>query len=150
MKHAPCILLFATLSVLAAPAAAAEDLGRLFLTPEQREALDARRRARLPDKPAAAATASPTTRVDGYVQRSGGRSTVWVNGQSVTEDAPDASARIARGAPGVSLRLGEDGRDVRTQVGQSVDTITGDVKDPLGDGQVRVKRPAPPRDAQRK
>jgi len=140
-------IVFSALSALAGTTVAAEELGRLFLTPEQREALDARRRARLPDKPVAAAAASPTTRVDGYVQRSGGRSTVWVNGQSVTEDAPDASARIARGAPGVSLRLGEDGRDVRTQVGQSIDTLTGDVKDPLGDGQVRVKRPAPPRDA---
>lgn len=142
--------LFAALSVLVGAPAAAEELGRLFLTPEQREALDARRRARLPDKPAAAATASPTTRVDGYVQRSGGRSTVWVNGQSVAEDAPDASARIARGAPGVSLRLGEDGRDVRTQVGQSIDSLTGDVKDPLGDGQVRVKRPVPSRDSRPK
>lgn len=149
MKHALGILL-AALSTLASSGASAEELGRLFLTPEQREALDARRRARLPDKPAAAATASPTTRVDGYVQRSGGRSTVWVNGQSVSEDAPDASARIARGAPGVSLRLGEDGRDIRTQVGQSVDTVTGDVKDPLGDGQVRARRLAPPRDARPK
>lgn len=146
MKRALGILC-AALSALASSSVSAEELGRLFLTPEQREALDARRRARLPDKPAAAATASPTTRVDGYVQRSGGRSTVWVNGQSIAEDATDASARIARGAPGVSLRLGEDGRDVRTQVGQSIDTLTGDVKDPLGDGQVRVKRPAPPRDS---
>ena len=143
-------ILCAALSALASASVSAEELGRLVLTPEQREALDARRRARLPDKPAAAASASPTTRVDGYVQRSGGRSTVWVNGQSIAEDATDASARIARGAPGVSLRLGEDGRDVRTQVGQSIDTLTGDVKDPLGDGQVRVKRPAPPRDARPK
>ena len=147
MKRAAGLLLAA---LAAAPAAAADaELGRLFLTPEQREALDARRRARLPDKPAPAAAASPVTRVDGYVQRSGGRSTVWVNGQSITEGA-DAPARIARGAPGVSVRLGEDGRDVRTQVGQSVDASTGEVKDPLGDGQLRVKRPAPQRDPQRK
>ena len=33
--------------------ATAEDLGRLFFTPQQRSALDERRRARVPDKPAA-------------------------------------------------------------------------------------------------
>ena len=44
----------------------AQELGRLFFTPEQRAALDARRRARVPDKPAAVPiVASPTTRVDG-------------------------------------------------------------------------------------
>lgn len=129
-----------------APGASAADLGRLILTPEQREALDARRKARLPDKPAAGPTAiAPVTRVDGFVQRAGGRSTVWVNGQAVTEGSPDSAARIARGAPGVSLRLGDEGRDVRTQVGQSVDASTGAVIDPLDGGEVRVRRPATPR-----
>ena len=35
-----------------ATAAAAQELGRLFFTPEQRAELDARRKARVPDKPA--------------------------------------------------------------------------------------------------
>jgi hypothetical protein len=57
----------------------AQELGRLFFTPEQRSALDARRKARVPDKPTANVVVSPTMRLDGYVKRSSGRSTVWVN-----------------------------------------------------------------------
>ena len=63
--------LLVALLLSAAPAiAAAQDLGRLFFTPQQRSALDDRRRARMPDKPAAAAVTTPVTRVDGYVSRS--------------------------------------------------------------------------------
>src|SRR5215212_2293333 len=77
--------------LLSAGPAKAQELGRLFFTPEQRFSLDARRRARVPDKPAAAAAiASPTTRLDGYVKRSQGPSTVWVNGESLLESSPEA------------------------------------------------------------
>lgn len=132
--------------LVAGPAANAEDLGRLFLTPDQRAALDARRKARLPDKPTAVpATVSPTSRVDGFVQRAGGRSTVWVNGQAIAEDAPDAAARVGRSGTAVDLRIGEDGRAARAQVGQSVDSASGEIRDPMGDGEIRVKRaPAAP------
>ena len=51
--------------------AQAQELGRLFFTPEQRAALDARRKARVPDKPAATpVTESPVTRVNGAVPAS--------------------------------------------------------------------------------
>lgn len=143
----PVLLSTAFVLAVAADARAADPLGRLFLTPEQREALDARRRARLPDKPATPTAVAPVSRVDGYVQRSAGRSTVWVNGQAISENTPEAPARVDRGARGVTLRLGEDGRGVRTQVGQSVDSATGEVRDPLGDGAVRVRPAAPPREA---
>jgi hypothetical protein len=49
MKRA--VLLLA--AMLLAPCAPAQEIGRLFFTPEQRAALDARRRARVPDRPAA-------------------------------------------------------------------------------------------------
>jgi hypothetical protein len=87
MKPALPWLLF--LGLLFSEASFAQELGRLFFTPEQRSALDARRKARVPDKPAAAVSASsPTMRLDGYVKRSGARSTVWVNGESVDERPP--------------------------------------------------------------
>ena len=76
-------------------AARAQELGRLFLTPEQRAALDARRKARVPDKPAATPVVeSPTTRIDGTVRRPGGRSTVWVNGEAVQEGSQPDSVRV--------------------------------------------------------
>lgn len=110
----------------------AQEIGRLFLTPEQRAALDARRRARVPDKPAAApAVASPVTRVDGYVRRSGGPPTVWINGESVTDTAPDGGR--------VPVDAG-DGSRARLKPGESVDRGTGAVRDVIGDGEIRVER----------
>ena len=79
----------------------AQELGRLFFTPEQRAALDARRKARVPDKPATAAvTESPVSRVDGAVQRGGGKSTVWVNGETIPENSQGADgARVTPRSP---------------------------------------------------
>lgn len=124
--------------VLAAPASPAfsQELGRLFFTPEQRAELDARRRARVPDKPAAAVTASPTTTVDGYVERSGGPSTVWVNG----EPLPAGPGEAARIGPKVSIPLGEGGRRATLKPGEVLDRGTGEVRDVIGDGEIRVER----------
>ena len=139
MKHlAPLALLLALLS---AGPAAAQQLGRLFFTPEQRAALDARRAARLPDKPAAVAE-SPTTRVDGYVKRSSGKSTVWVDGEAMPEGLQIEGLRVQRGndPTRVTVTVGEDGRRIVLRVGESFDRATGQVKDVIGDGEVRIGR----------
>ena len=126
--------------VLLAPSARAQELGRLFFTPQQRADFDARRKARVPDKPATAAVASPVTRLDGYVRRSSGPSTVWINGESVTEASPDAP-RIDRGPSGsVSIVVGEGGGRVRMKPGESLDRGNGEVHDVLGDGEIRIRR----------
>ena len=117
----------------------AQELGRLFFTPDQRAALDARRKARVPDKPAAVVVASPTTRVDGYVKRGGGRSTVWVNGESLPEGPSEA--RIGDGER-VSIPLGEAGRRATLRPGEVLDRGTGEVRDVIGDGEIRVRRGA--------
>jgi len=140
------LLALVLLSALAAPAHA-QALGRLFFTPEQRAALDARRKARVPDKPAAAAAvASPVTRIDGYVKRSQGPSTVWMNGESLSESSPEApriQAPSADGAQGsVAITVGEGGRRVRLKPGEALDRGTGEVKDVIGDGEIAVRRPA--------
>ncbi len=127
------------IALLVPLAAAAQELGRLFFTPEQRAALDARRKARVPDKPAAApVVASPTTRLDGYVKRSGGPSTVWVNGESVTEGSAEAP-RI--GSNEVSVPVGDGGSRVRLRPGEVLDRGSGEVRDVLGDGEVQIRRP---------
>jgi hypothetical protein len=133
--------------LLAVPAAEAQELGRLFLTPDQRDALDARRKARVPDKPEAApAAVAPVRRIDGYVQRGGGRSTVWVNGEPIPESGPQAGARI-RGIPAgdgrIAVPLDGENREASARVGQSIDTVTGEVRDPLGDGEIRMRRVSP-------
>jgi hypothetical protein len=113
----------------------AQDFGRLFFTPEQRDALDARRRARVPDKPAPVPlVVSPTTRLDGYVRRSDGKSTVWVNG-----DTADDSRLLADGR--VSVRGGEGDPRVPLKPGEVLDRDSGEVTDVLGPrGEIRVRR----------
>ncbi len=129
------------LALLGAGPAAAQELQRLFFTPEQRAALDARRAARLPDKPAVAVE-SPTTRVDGYVKRSSGKSTVWVDGEPLPEGLQLEGLRVRRGndPTRVTVSVGEDGRRVELRVGETLDRATGEVKDVIGDGEVRVGR----------
>ena len=120
-----------------------QEIGRLFFTPDQRAALDARRRARVPDRPAATpVVASPTTRLDGFVRRSGGRSTVWVNGESLAESAPEAP-RIEPGRSSdarVSVPVGDSGVRAQLKPGQVLDRGTGEVRDVLGNGEVSVGR----------
>ncbi len=118
----------------------AEELGRLFFTPEQRQALDARRKARVPDKPAAA-VASPTLRLDGYVKRSGGRSTVWVNGEA-TDDTP----RIPPTSDGrVPVSIGEATGRIGLKPGETLDRGSNEVRDGIGGGEIRVRRADEPR-----
>ena len=130
--------------VLLAPATdvLGQDLGRLFFTPEQRATLDARRKARLPDTPNVAVVASPTTRVDGFVRRSGGPSTVWVNGEPLGEHGPEAP-RIVGGAatdPRVSVPVGEGGIRFSLKPGQVLDRGSGEISDVLGPGgELRVR-----------
>ena len=119
-------------------AGVAQEIGRLFFTPEQRGALDARRKARVPDKPAAVVVASPTTKLDGYVKRSGGSSTVWVNG----EPLPEGSGEAPRIGPRVSISVGDGGRRAALRPGETIDRSTGEVRDVIGDGEIRIRREA--------
>jgi hypothetical protein len=134
--------LFLVCLLLAAPAVEAQELGRLFFTPEQRDSLDARRKARVPDKPNAPTVVSPTTRLDGYVQRSSGPNTVWVNGESLLETSPEAprigSSRRDDGR--VSVPVGESGARVGLRPGETLDRGSGEVRDVIGEGEIRVRR----------
>jgi len=137
-------------ALLASGSAGAQELGRLFFTPEQRAALDARRKARVPDKPAAVPQVeSPVTRVDGAVRRAGGHSTVWVNGQPIPEGPQPDAARIAPSEPGaarVTIPAGEGAQRYDLRVGESVDRGSGEVRDVIGEGEVRIgPRRATPR-----
>ena len=130
-------------AVFFAPAADAQGLGRLFFTPEQRAALDARRKARVPDKSGPAAV-SPTTRLDGYVQRSQGPSTVFMNGESLLETSPEAPRiGVTRRDDGrVSVPVGESGARVGLKPGETLDRSSGQVRDAIGDGEIKVRRPS--------
>ena len=85
--------------------------------------------------------ASPVTRVDGYVKRSAGPSTVWINGESESEGGPDAPRIGPSGS--VSIGVGESGGRVRMKPGESLDRGNGEVHDVLGDGEIRIQRRDP-------
>ena len=109
------------------PVRAQESLGRLFLQPQQRQELDRRRTANIQE--AAAVTESLVT-VNGQVSRSSGRTTVWLNG--IPQDdtrKPNDPARVAlpgaEGQPSVNLKIG-----------QTLDKVRGEVRDPVGGGKI--------------
>jgi uncharacterized protein YfaP (DUF2135 family) len=127
-----------------------DDLGRLFFTPEQRAALDARRKARIPDKPAAVIVESPVTRLDGIVSRGGGKSTVWVNGEPVPEGVNPEGLRVRprRTDSGrVTVEIGQTDNQVDLKIGQSFDRATGEVRDSLEGGEVTITGRKAPRPA---
>lgn len=140
------VVVLAALLLLAAQASA-QEFGRLFFTPEQRAALDARRKARVPDKPAAVTVVSPTTRLGGFVKRSGGPSTVFVDGEAVTESGQPDSPRVPRrpGEDKVSIPVGDAGMRIELKPGEVLDRGTGEVRDGIGEGQITVQPGAPAR-----
>ncbi|ATQ77507.1 hypothetical protein CR152_25650 [Massilia violaceinigra] len=119
-----CVLLFVTLTAQAQTA----PMGRLFTTPAERHQLDIQRGlVAAPPVPVveAAPVPQPMT-VNGFVRRSSGKSTVWVNNE-VQEGARNRFSGPAQ-APRVTLTL-PSGRKVVLKPGQSVDMNAGTVTD---------------------
>lgn len=123
----------AALSLAAAAipqAVAAAELGRLFLTPQQRAELDKRRAVNAAE---AETVVESTLTVNGLVIREGGKSTAWVNG--VPQHGPDAAAAVR---PGAAYRDPETNAAVRA--GQTLDRTRGELRDVVEPGAIRVKR----------
>jgi hypothetical protein len=130
----------AAVALLCAGSATAQELGRLFFTPDQRAALDARRKARVPDKPAAVpVTESPVTRVDGAVRRQGGKSTVWVNGEAIGENAQGPRVAPQGSRVTVPVPVGEGERRFDLRVGETLDRGSGEVRDVIGEGEIKIR-----------
>jgi hypothetical protein len=116
--------------------AAAEELGRLFFTPEQRRDLDSRRATNRAEQEAPQIKEGPIT-LQGQVLRSSGRTVTWINGAPEYDDsrAGRDAARVTvvpnAGEPGVSLKVGE-----------TYERASGAVRDVLNGGTITVGRPA--------
>ena len=137
----PLIALALMVLYLSAPAAAAaEELGRLFFTPQQRQDLDRRRATNRAEEEAPQIKEGPLT-LDGHVQRSSGKTASWIN--SAPQYDSDGGRDPARAT--VVPNPGEPG--VRLKVGETYERASGDVRDVLNGGEITVgksARKAPP------
>jgi hypothetical protein len=109
------------------PAVAAENLGRLFFTPQHRQDLDRRRQANIQES---AVTANSFVTVNGQVSRSYGKTTVWINGVA------QESTRKPHDPARVSLPGREGEPSVNLKIGQTLDKVRGEVRDPVGGGRI--------------
>lgn len=123
---------------------AAEPLGRLFFTPEQRAILERQRQAGLLETPGPEGTALS---LDGVVVRSGGRRTVWINGrpQHENETATGVGAAVATGQPGRARLVTGDTEAADLGVGESIDRATRERNGGIAGGRIQIHRaPAEP------
>jgi len=133
------------------PAAAAEPLGRLFLTPEARRLLDAGRtpgeelQPQQGELPGGAGTSDQVV-LSGIVRRRLGPDVVWINGERADQSGrirlrqgPDRANRVV-------LEDATDGNTVRLKPGQFWEPETGLVADCRGCRQPAspVEAPQPP------
>jgi hypothetical protein len=93
-RRALAALVLATAATSAFPV----DFGTLFTSPEERARLDRLRRGEPEATPAEAIVQSADPRVTGYVRRSDGRNTVWIDGRPVVVSGAEA-ARLMQSAP---------------------------------------------------
>jgi hypothetical protein len=115
----------------AMPCASAQDLGRIFFTPQQRQDLDRRRNLNVTESEV---VVESLVTVNGHVTRSSGKTTTWING------VPQYDTYRGR-APD---RVGVDRGDIAVgvKIGQTLDRSTGEVRDTLQGGGIKVN-PAP-------
>lgn len=115
---------------------AADELGRLFFTPERRAALDRQRELNLPQEQQLGE--NDAWALDGIVLRTSGKRTVWINGTPINEGSPLLGVKAKRSHPGQAKILsGQD--ETALLVGSSVQPATGAVINPLGNGSIRVR-----------
>ena len=138
-------------------AIAADSLGRLFFTPEQRTQLEVvraqrDRRAVVETAPVAAAPRPPAPQVvtySGIVNRSDGRSTVWINGKPVHErdrvkGADEVSVTGVRNDGVLSLTIPQADRRASLRVGQSLDVESGVIEESYRRRVTVAREPARP------
>lgn len=128
LRAALAAALVAGASLAPARPAAADDLGRLFFTPQQRQELDRRRASNVQEKEVVIESA---VTVSGQVSRSSGKTTTWVNG------VPQYDTYSGRDPARVHLP------DGTLKIGQTLDRARGEVKDGLEGGTVKVNPKAP-------
>jgi hypothetical protein len=118
------------LAISPGPALAVENLGRLFLTPQQRQELDRRRNANIRES---AVVVENLVTATGQVSRSSGKTTFWLNG------VPQAHSRKPLDPARVTVPGGEGQPSVTLKIGQTLDKVRGEIRDEFGEGKIAVQ-----------
>lgn len=127
-------ILLATLlgcTLCAALPAHTQELGRLFLTPQQRQDLDRRRAANIQE---ALVVQESSLTVEGRVSRSSGKTTTWIN------RTPQHDSQSNKDPTQVTLPAGEGQPEVTLKVGQTHDNVRLEVRDGLAGGKIGVTK----------
>ena len=137
MRTAACL----AAALLMLPNAAGAELGRLFFTQAQRNALDMARKQNIrleigneeTERQQNGANAAPlpqTVRLNGMIQRSDGNNTVWLNDKPITgQNAAGMSFLTNRNDSKVKLQLPDGGRSMDLKVGQTAEINSGTVEE---------------------
>lgn len=123
-------------------AIAEETLGRLFFTPEKRQALDHQRQFNIQEK--VETQHEPTFTINGVVTRSSGKQTVWINSVAhdgrKNDESPQAVIVTPNHAhPGEVVIQPEDSPTTTASVGDTVDRTTGEVTGLLQGGRINIR-----------
>lgn len=132
-------MLAAALALLAhVPLAQAEALGRLFLTPDRRAVLERQRQLNIQEK-AQETVVVEKLHLNGVVQRSGGKTTVWVNGRPQSdEDNTGIVLRPSPKDPGkVAVSVGDE-NPTTLRIGETINRGTQEKTDGLAGGQLQI------------
>lgn len=129
------VALCITLSPL--PACAELALGRLFLTPEKRAVLERGRALKLQQTQPLEAT---HLSLEGIVRRSGGRSTVWINGRprNVADRRDDLEVRLDSDPSSVQIHVADE-TPTRLRVGETMNRVKRETHDEVGNGRIVLR-----------
>ncbi len=130
----------AILIVMASASAAPKHetrVGRLFFTPERRQALDHQRLLNIQETQSLQGS---SLSLDGVVRRSTGKQTVWIKGraQSYNSRTSGVSVSHTTGNPGQARVNASGEAPIDLKVGEAVNRATGEKDDPLRGGAVRL------------
>lgn len=134
-------MLLSLVTIASAEAVAQEqqELGRLFLTPERRQALDRQRQFNIQEQKEI--PADPTLTINGLVTRDSGKRTIWINGMAQHERDTQTGIAVVpnRQNPGKVTVRTEDAPATAARVGDTINRTTGETSDLLRGGRISIR-----------
>lgn len=134
----PALFCGLTLMSILSAAQAEEALGRLFFTPERRQALDQQREMNISEP----TNEDPALTLNGIVTRSSGKRTAWINGvaQNEREIFGGITVTPERNNPGKVIVETAEYPASNARIGETVSRTTGETSDLLNGGRISIKR----------